>query len=162
MFCCSCEIEYLLYSTKRCSVPRGAQHSLSQHSAFPAIDPPYPTCFVVARVVGSSLSLCLSLSSAPGRRLVPVLAKQAAGLSMAKSIRSKVKKRNRTEMRKTVGDPHQRKLQARCTAKIQKSVAFSAGKLQQCVRWLACLSRPPAPPPLSCAASAGGGGEGAG
>lgn len=30
-------------------------------------------------------------------------------------------------MRKTVGDPHQRKLQARCTAKIQKSVAFSAG-----------------------------------
>eukprot|EP00752_Nemacystus_decipiens_P013032 g11529.t2 len=47
---------------------------------------------------------------------------------MAKSIRSKVKKRNRTEMRKTVGDPHQRKLQARCTAKIQKSVAFSAGE----------------------------------
>lgn len=30
-------------------------------------------------------------------------------------------------MRKTVGDPHQRKLQARCTAKIKKSVAFSAG-----------------------------------
>ncbi|CAM9960748.1 unnamed protein product [Scytosiphon promiscuus] len=47
---------------------------------------------------------------------------------MAKSIRSKVKKRNRTEMRKNVGDPHQRKLQARCTAKIQKSVAFSAGE----------------------------------
>eukprot|EP00903_Cladosiphon_okamuranus_P014675 g13602.t1 len=47
---------------------------------------------------------------------------------MAKSIRSKVKKRNRTEMRKTVGDPHQQKLQARCTAKIQKSVAFSAGE----------------------------------
>ncbi len=46
---------------------------------------------------------------------------------MAKSIRSKVKKRNRTEMRKNVGDPHQRKLQARCTAKIQKAVAFSAG-----------------------------------
>lgn len=47
---------------------------------------------------------------------------------MAKSIRSKVKKRNRTEMRKTVGDPHQKILQARCTAKIQKSVAFSAGE----------------------------------
>lgn len=47
---------------------------------------------------------------------------------MAKSIRSKVKKRNRTEMRKTVGDPHQRKLQARCTAKIRKSVAFSSGE----------------------------------
>lgn len=47
---------------------------------------------------------------------------------MAKSIRSKVKKRNRTEMRKNVGDPHQKKLQARCTAKIQKSVAFSAGE----------------------------------
>ncbi|CAM9571611.1 unnamed protein product [Pylaiella littoralis] len=47
---------------------------------------------------------------------------------MAKSIRSKVKKRNRTEMRKNVGDPHQRKLQARCTAKIQKSVAFSGGE----------------------------------
>lgn len=47
---------------------------------------------------------------------------------MAKSIRSKVKKRNRTEMRKNVGDPHQRKLQARCTAKIQKSVAFSSGE----------------------------------
>lgn len=54
---------------------------------------------------------------------------------MAKSIRSKVKKRNRTEMRKNVGDPHQRKLQARCTAKIQKSVAFSAGVVRNGLVW---------------------------
>ncbi len=41
---------------------------------------------------------------------------------MAKSIRSKVKKRNRTEMRKTVGRPHENKLQSKCTAKLLDSV----------------------------------------
>ncbi len=41
---------------------------------------------------------------------------------MAKSIRSKVKKRNRTEMRKSVGRPHENKLQSKCTAKLLDSV----------------------------------------
>ncbi len=41
---------------------------------------------------------------------------------MAKSVRSKVKKRNRTEMRKTVGRPHQNKLQSKCTAKLLDAV----------------------------------------
>ncbi len=41
---------------------------------------------------------------------------------MAKSVRSKVKKRNRTEMRKTVGKPHQNKLQSKCTAKLLDAV----------------------------------------
>lgn len=59
--------------------------------------------------------------------------------TMAKSIRSKVKKRNRTEMRKTVGDPHQKMLQARCTAKILNSVGYGSGESQAVLSEPCCV-----------------------
>jgi hypothetical protein len=46
---------------------------------------------------------------------------------MAKSIRSKVKKRNRSEMRKTVGKPHQQKELSKCTSKIYAMVKRQKG-----------------------------------
>jgi Protein of unknown function (DUF2423) len=48
--------------------------------------------------------------------------------TQAKSIRSKVKKRNRAEMRKKYGVPHEAQVQAKCTARLQESVKFHSGE----------------------------------
>lgn len=49
-------------------------------------------------------------------------------LWQAKSIRSKVKKRNRSAMRKEYGDPHAAKLQSQCTERLKQSVEFASGE----------------------------------
>ncbi|KAG5185775.1 hypothetical protein JKP88DRAFT_236536 [Tribonema minus] len=46
---------------------------------------------------------------------------------MAKSIRSKVKKRNRADMRKQYGEPHAQQIQAKCTARLQETVQYHSG-----------------------------------
>ncbi|CAM9294957.1 unnamed protein product [Phaeothamnion confervicola] len=46
---------------------------------------------------------------------------------MAKSIRSKVKKKNRAEQRRLVGDPNRKRLQARSVSTLRKSLRFKSG-----------------------------------
>mmetsp|Transcript_7778 Transcript_7778/g.11742 ORF Transcript_7778/g.11742 Transcript_7778/m.11742 type:complete len:143 (+) Transcript_7778:50-478(+) len=53
---------------------------------------------------------------------------------MAKSIRSKVKKRNRTLMRKTYGDPFARRLQAKCNKVLLESAGNTDQKLGKILR----------------------------